>query len=335
MLKKLISLLMISAGVLIAPAIANAAPALSGAPIYTPPALLPWGAPAQPQPARKVAAPSAAQVAINKSAPKGLPKVAGHSSASLAAKSGVNTYFYNTAQQYPAANTIGVASSGVSAIPALSGANHSLGEIAVMKDDTNQNLAEIGWNVDPGVNGDSSVHLFCYWWKNGKGQGYNGGTGFVPWSSPSATCGQNISSTVGTTVRYGIVHDGSAWWLAYNNGWVGYYPDTLWSSTAYGTPPSNSPAVTWNTIGYYQVFGEIAYNGPSTQPAATACADMGNGALGTSTSPLPARWASTQTEVGTTWSNAALTTGTNAYPTYWYGYLITAMSFRYGGPGAC
>jgi len=303
----------------------------AGAPVYTPPARLPWGDLAQPQPARKVAAPTTAQAARNLTAPKGMPKAAGATKASLTG----NTFFYNTAQSGPPTGTLGVASSGVASTPALSGAAHSLGEIAVMKDASSATKAtvEIGWTVDTGLNGDSAPHLFCYWWKNNVGQGYNGGSGFVPWSSPSATCGQSLATSVGTLTRYGIVHDGSAWWLAYNNGWVGYYPDYLWSSTAYGVSGSNTPAITFVNTTFFQVFGEIAYVG--TQAASTACADMGNGALGTSTSPLPARWASTQYNLGGTYTNATLLDTGSPYPSQWLGYLITPMSFRFGGFGAC
>ena len=268
-------------------------------------------------------------------AAKGMPS----KSAPLTSKSGVNTFFYAAADQTPTAATDTVYMNGLVANPTLSGANHSLGEVAVHLNGTNPGgfgqTVELGWTVDPGVCGSGATPcLFGFWWKNGVPQCYNAGCGWVPYAPSTYTLGQSISGAVGSLKQFAIQHTGNAWWLSYDNVWMGYYPDSLWTGTTMGGAGA-TPAVTFQNIGYYQVFGEVAYNGATTQPASTACGDMGNGALGSSTSPLPARWSAVNMLQSGTTVPATLTSMGNANPTYWYGYAITAQTWRYGGPGAC
>lgn len=325
---------MVAAGLTVASQPVQAAPvAVAGAPVYTPPARLPWGEVPVSQPFKAAPVVSAAQVERNRTALKGMP-----SRSAAKAKLVGPTYFYASADQTPTVTTDGVFASGTIATPTLNGANHSLGEIAVMKDNTCTTCAtvEIGWTVSQAQFGDNAPHLFGYWWKNGVGQGYNGGSGFVPYATPSATLGQSLAAVSGTAKRFGIQHSpavGStpaAWWLAYDTGWVGYYPDTLWSSTAYGIPPSNSPAITFTTTAYYRMFGEVAYSG--TQALSTACAWMGNGIQGTQpTAPLSVAWGSGALVGPGGTINANMSVVFADMPNYSTWITAAGRTVRYGG----
>ncbi len=191
--------------------------------------------------------------------------------------------------------------------PALAGGDyHSLAELAVQSAD-GQQIVEIGWTVDAGLNGDSKPHLFVYHWVDRQTSCYNG-CGFVP-TSGSVHAGDPVGA--GQTGQYRIVHVGGQWQTWYNGTEVGYFPDSLWGNR-------------YTRAGLVQAFGEVASAG------ATPCTDMGNGAFGHATG-------STQI------SNFALVNGAGAANlavsdtnASWYDHgATTATSFRFGGPGAC
>jgi hypothetical protein len=328
---------MVLAGLAVAGQPVEAAPAVASLePVYVAPARLPWGD----------VATNASSTAVKSSAKtggvqslKGMPKQAGNTTSKL---TGTATYFYATADQVPPVTTTGVYAQGSSVPnPTVYGAagSHSLGEIAVFKDTAaNRQIVEIGWTKDANVCGANSPCLFGYWWKNNKGQGYNG-FGFVPGSGATIALGASLLGT--PAKRFGIEHTGTGsggcWWLAYDTTWVGCYPDALWSSTANGIPPSNSPAVTFTSTGYYQMFGEVADATSGSVPASTECTDMGNGVLGTATTaPLSSSWGSGALVTSGGTVNANMSIGTAAYPTYWNSAITAAgRTHRYGGPGAC
>lgn len=319
-------LLAMSAAVLVAPASAAQA-ALE--PVYAAPARLPWGDLAAPHPAKAAPPTSAAQLSKNRVALKGAPS-------KRAAKSTASYFYAGGIQTVPTGTTAAYANVGI-ATPSRGAASHTLAEIAgIQYNSSLRQIVEIGWTVDNGLNGDNNPHLFCYWWKNDKGQGYNAGSGFVAYGTPSATCGQSLSTLSGTTKKMGIVHTGGAWWLAYDTGWVGYYPDALWTSTANGIPPSNSPAVTFNTVGELQMFGEIAFG--SAVNASTVCTDMGNAVLGSATvAPLSASFGTAAIDTPSGTGQAAVMTNLGIPdPTYWNSQITSSgRTVRYGGPGAC
>lgn len=310
---------MVVAGLAVASQPVQAVPAAPAA--VAPPARLPWGDLAQSQPF-KTASPSAGV-----KAPKGMPGKASAKSAKLTGP----TYFYASGDQTTTSTNTGVYASGTIASPTLNGASHSLGEIAVMLDNTSSTKAtvEIGWTVDPVVcAATASPCLFGYWWKNGVKQCYNG-CGFVPNAGSALALGGSLTSVVGTAKRFGIEYISGNWWLAYDTSWVGYYPGTLWSSTMYGGTGA-SPAITFATTGYYQMFGEVAYSG--TQALSTACAWMGNGIQGTQpTAPLSVAWGtgSLITTGGTINANMSLLHADT--PNYSTWITAAGRTVRYGG----
>jgi hypothetical protein len=185
---------------------------------------------------------------------------------------------------------------------------HSLAEVAVRSLDGRQ-IVEVGWTIDRDVNdGSAEPHLFVYHWVNRKESCYNG-CGFVQYS-PNVKPGDPLQA--GTAKRFAIQHFGSAWWIAYDNEWIGYYPDELWSGT-------------YTKGGLTQWFGEVAAS--SLAP----CTDMGNGL-----DPTVSENAATITEVN--FLNGPLLSLTLPLPNVWYPTVPVEddpKAFRFGGKGAC
>jgi len=154
---------------------------------------------------------------------------------------------------------------------------HTLAEIAVERTVGGQRqIVEVGTTVDPGVCGAQPVPcMFSFWWKNGVGQGYNVNfTPYAPTCSVAANycIGESLLGLAGAVpgngnpYRFQIQHNNGAWWLAFNNMWVGDFNDSLWT----GATPSG-PGVTFTSGQTFQAFYEVVDF--TTLP----CSDMGNG----------------------------------------------------------
>ncbi|MEY9895199.1 hypothetical protein ABIA31_008888 [Catenulispora sp. MAP5-51] len=196
------------------------------------------------------------------------------------------------------ADPYGVASNG-----------HSLQELALQNtyDTTTADTIEIGWSVDPGVNGDYQTHLFVYHWVNGQGTCYNA-CGFVQTSS---TVRAGMTLTPGATGRFSLVNYNGDWWAYYNNVPFGYFPGSLWGG-AFTTAYSISS------------FGEVASSNQM------ACTQMGDGAYGSSPG------SSSISGFELYGSDAAPDFTVTATDPGYYDYgAATATSFNLGGPGAC
>jgi hypothetical protein len=256
----------------------------------TPPSTLPWGA--KPRTGRKAgaagpaaegAAAPGAQTSLNAGdvpepvpayEPKGLPAVGGvtggvvtKGATAAADTTGMTVqalattpppapsvnFFYSSANQVgPTDGTYATLSIGR---PWLSKRDyHTLAELAVRSLDGRQ-IVEVGWTIDRDVNnGSAEPHLFVYHWVDRKESCYNG-CGFVQ-HSPNIKPGDPLP--VGAEKRFAIQHFGTSWWIAYDDEWIGYFPDDLWNGT-------------YTRGGLTQWFGEVASSvlGP--------CTDMGNG----------------------------------------------------------
>jgi len=192
---------------------------------------------------------------------------------------------------------------------------HTLAEVAVSTAGSG-NIVEVGYNVDPVVNGNSNPHLFVFNWVGGTPGCYNG-CGFVPYGT-GVQAGDDINSAVGTSVFMEIQHFSGAWWIRYGSDWVGYFPDSDW------------PGSTFTSINFTQVFGEVAAATP------TPCTDMGKGILGNSANTATAAKLGSYSQVPNVGTNVL--TGPspvpNTIPTNVYtGYAQSARTFVYGGPG--
>lgn len=238
-----------------------------------------------PQPAARVA-------------PKGMPQ-------SPLQPQGV-TYMYDYAYQYYTA--IGASGNYTQNKPVVASSDyHSLAEIAGESPD-GQQIVEIGWNVDRGVNhGDSRPHLFIYHWINGQPTCYNG-CGFVQ-VSKTRFPGMRVKVTK-TPQKYAMKYYQGSWWLGYQGEWIGYFPGSLWNNS-------------FTQLGLTQWFGEVAV------ASQTPCTQMGNGILGTS--PGAALIDKMQFIGGTVASASPGQTN----PSYYAIGNFKGSSYNYGGPGAC
>ncbi|GAA1988564.1 neprosin family prolyl endopeptidase [Catenulispora subtropica] len=217
-------------------------------------------------------------------------------------------YSYVTGRQYTAAT--GASVSMYQAAPAgVSSSGHSLQELALQSsnDTTTADTVEVGWTVDPGVNGDYRPHLFVFHWVNGQGTCYNG-CGFVQTSS---TVRPGMALTPGTTARFTLMNYNGNWWAYYNNVAFGYFPGSLWGGA-------------FNTAYSISSFGEVASSND------IGCTQMGDGVYGSSSGSSSI---SGFQLYGT--SAAPYFTVTATDPSYYDYGSVTPTSFHLGGPGAC
>jgi hypothetical protein len=192
---------------------------------------------------------------------------------------------------------------------------HTLAELAVQSitDDIAQTV-EVGWTVDRVVNGDADPHLFVFSWVDNKARCYNG-CGFVQYSE-NVRPGDTLP--LDTTKRFGIEFHDSAWWIAYDSEWIGYFPAKEWT-------------VDFSKTTLVQVFGEVA------SATAKPCTDMGNGVFGSKSDVATARIGSISLISGPT-----VDTYVRSEPEYenpadepYQVTKLSARTFRYGGPGFC
>ncbi len=206
-------------------------------------------------------------------------------------------------------STAGAGGMLMQADPAVAAVDfHSLGEIAVESAD-NQQIVEIGWDVDSGVNGDLEPHLFAFHWINGVGTCYDG-CDFVQVST-TRTPGMRVAP--GEVDEYAIAYANGNWNLSYQGELIGYFPGTEWGGT-------------FTTAGLVQWFGEVSAG--STTP----CTQMGNGTFGS------AAGAATMTglyEIGATGTHtpAQIEQIVVTSPTAYLDGAVTATGFAFGGPG--
>lgn len=254
--------------------------------------------------------------------PKAVKKAKAKPPADLKLVSACTTPCYSYAgARFTTSNTniVGAVDNMLVATPARQTSDyHTLAEIAVQSSDSQQ-AVEAGWTVDNGLNGDNNPHLFVYSWKNGTGQGYNGGNGWTDNGSEALNAGASLSTYNNTKIKFLWQYFDSKWWLdAQISGadhWIGYYPGSSWTS----------PTFTYTQR--VQVFGEVsAANSPT-------CTDMGNGTQagvgagaqnGSFTTYDGSTWALTSI-TGTTFNDSA-----NGYDQY----TESAYTFRYGGGGS-
>src|SRR5215510_2068145 len=185
-------------------------------------------------------------------APKGHPSL----------RSGVSAvdatdYLYVGMRETVGAHSAGAGATILQADPAVGvGDFHSLAEIAV-ESLNGQQIVELGWTIDAGVNGDLQPRVFAFHWVDGLDTCYNA-CGWVQ-VSPSKHPGMRI--VPGEAHRYEIKLVHGDWWLFYDGEGMGYYPQSLWNGGF-----AQAALVQW--------FGEVA--AAMTSP----CTQMGNGKLG-------------------------------------------------------
>jgi hypothetical protein len=238
-------------------------------------------------------------------APKGMPSLQRGGSAVDA-----TSYLYVGLRQTVGTHSAGAGATILQADPAVGvGDFHSLAEIAVESLGAQQ-IVELGWTVDAGVNGDLQPHVFAFHWVDGQQTCYNG-CGWVQ-VSPSRRPGMRI--VPGEAHRYEIKLVGSDWWLFYDGEGMGYYPQSLWASGF-----KQAVLVQW--------FGEVAAAGMSP------CTEMGNGKVGSDTAATGYAELHLFDPGGAAGPAAAIAGALTNTALYDIG-RVTPTSFGFGGPGA-
>jgi hypothetical protein len=134
--------------------------------------------------------------------------------------------------------------------------DHSLQELSLQSTDRKSTI-EVGWTVDPSLNGDAKPHLFVFHWVNGVATCYNG-CGFVQ-ANTGPKAGMVLASPSGADFAMRFV--GGSWWVYYNSQAVGHFPASLWSNG-------------FTRAQVVQAFGEVAHATNVT------CEQMGTGEFG-------------------------------------------------------
>src|SRR5947207_7548233 len=196
-----------------------------------------------------------AAAVVNGGATKGPAPLSAARSPRVAAGGG-GQFFYGTAYQYGTSD--GAFGFFTVTRPTLAAADsHTLAEMNASSADLKQ-AVEIGYTIDRGLNGDDLPHLFTFYWVDGNPQCYNCGLVQV-----SSTIRPGMALAVGSLHQFTIRHFQGNWWIADNNTWIGYYPDSWWAGR-------------YTQAGLLEWYGEVATT------SSTPCSDMGNGLLGTS-----------------------------------------------------
>jgi Neprosin len=142
---------------------------------------------------------------------------------------------------------------------------HSLGQIAAGTPNA-EYTSEMGWIRSEGMGSGSRLFIYInkdHYKSNGEpgGDCYNCVTPQV-----GAPYTQNQELTVGKTYQFTTAFYGKRWWYAVGESWIGYEPESFWSS--------KFTSATWLTI-YGEVYDST---GPNSQ--------MGNGTIGTKAGSL-------------------------------------------------
>jgi hypothetical protein len=189
---------------------------------------------------------------------------------------------------------------------------HTLAEIAV-EDSSGRQIVEVGWTRDAITYADANPRLFVSRWVNGGFGGYNSG-GWVNAVDCSPCAGGDISAAVGTSRSFAIQHFGaptSAWWVAYDNRWLGAFPDSVWASP------------TFTKGAFVQAFGEVA-----STVTSKPCTDMGTGVFSRGNAATATGFDLVNGNVAAGW-NVTIQTDAAAYTVT----QTSETAMRFGGPG--
>lgn len=181
-------------------------------------------------------------------------------------------------------------------------------------------IIEMGWTIDPSLNGDNHPHLFVHRWKNGVPQGYNAtDAAWTDYSGNATNAGADLIGDLHTSKLFGVVKSGSSWWLQYGTNYIGSYPDSAMTAT-------------YTSLSSVQYFGEIA---ESRMGTAQECTDMGNGLNPNGTAGgVSYAQVTGYTLYGTGHTTAGFASSTVTIPSKWgMSTPLGATSFSYGGTG--
>lgn len=142
-----------------------------------------------------------------------------------------------------------------------SGANHSLGEVAVQSADQ-QDIVEIGWIVNTARRADGNPTLFAYHWIDGVPQGYE--TGFVDYAPNPVNLVAGLPKPVNK--NFTVSSTSTHFWVGYDGSWVAYLDKTRFGADEFGLASDQ--------VALGQAFFEVYADGAGEEHP---CDDMGTG----------------------------------------------------------
>lgn len=278
---------------------------------------------------RRIGAQSAAQPGA-KGSPERPRKLGTRSKPARHDSARLLTATYRYAGAHQAFNADGAkANVEVPTVGTLDSGDHSLVELSVERETGSGAIDAVEIGFQKGEVGCASQCLFVYSWENSIGQGYNGGNS---WTDIVDTCGAggtNVvagqAETAGASISLGWLYGGSplGWYAYRSNCGIGYYPAAAWTGTTF-----TSATTTFN-----QAFGEVF----DSDGSATPCTNMGNGTLA-AVGP-PAAGANVGSYLLGSASSASVNltgfTLNNISASYFDVAMLSARTFRYGGPASC
>jgi hypothetical protein len=142
-----------------------------------------------------------------------------------------------------------------------SGANHSLGEIAVSSADQ-QDIVEVMWRVNTVARPDGNPILEAYHWIDGTPQGYR--VGYVDNAANPVNLGAGLPKPVNK--NFAIGSDASNFYVGYDGAWVATLPKSRFGADEF--------ALAADQVQIGQGFYEVAADGAAEEHP---CDDMGTG----------------------------------------------------------
>lgn len=234
--------------------------------------------------------------------------------------------YYYAGRYRNTSGVIAAATNSSIAVPSMDQQDyHTLWEMTIQNGPL---IIEFGWNRDRVLYGETyptlTTRLFgSVWWDNGGVStfcGYNGGCGYTDYAANPINLGSDISAQNNVLKNFQIIHDGTShvWWLNYDSGWIGYFPDNL----THGNSFTSGNAI--------QTFDEGAFGHYAS------CTDEGNSWLADKTKTFPQtgqQVSSLNEDTGSGYALAAYSGTIETNAAKWNVDEVSNYSSYYGGPG--
>jgi hypothetical protein len=198
--------------------------------------------------------------------------------------------------------------------PALyNSSDHSLAQISIEKDQHNGQFYDQYGVVEAGFikHVDYPRLLIAHWRFNR----YRWAEGFVH-THRTYRASMDLRSFVGSGRRFYIKQHNGNWWVYFNDGWVGYFPGSLWNGQ-FGRGNRSH----W--------FGEV-YSARNLQPPRT---DMGNGLFPGNTSAASITGLCTFNSSQSCWLHSTSYSPYATNSSYYNVRKVSDTAMRYGGNG--
>jgi hypothetical protein len=220
--------------------------------------------------------------------------------------------------------------------------SHSLAECSVQGGAGDGNIVEVIVRKRP--SGALTLDTFAWRVENGTSVPacYNG-CGMLDYGAETViTAGMDLRPYIGQSKQFGIQRGGGEWWVAFDNKYFAYWPDSYWAAS-----PTPQTFTAPTMIQWFVEGAGRQYTGTGNATTGDFCSDLGNAQLPTSTTAARAEKLHivNGTNAGDTYSTFRQATGTvtTVNPAHYniaqanstFDPSFPARNFRWGGPGAC